>query len=86
MERQMPRQPRLDLAGMPQHILQRGNDRRPCFFQGIDHVRSLCRRVPPEAAVKQLDEAFARADLEAVLAFCEDDAVVVVERGRPARG
>jgi len=40
----------------------------------------------PEEAVKELDEAFGRADLEAVLAFYEDDAVVVVEPGRLARG
>ena len=40
----------------------------------------------PEQAVKELDEAFARADLEAVLGFYEDDAVVVVEPGRLARG
>jgi putative transposase len=37
----MPRLPRLDLAGLPQHIVQRGNDRRPCFFQDIDHLRYL---------------------------------------------
>ena len=37
----MPRQPRLDLAGVPQHVVQRGNDRQPCFFQDIDHVRYL---------------------------------------------
>ena len=37
----MPRQPRLDLAGVPQHVVQRGNDRQPCFFEDIDHVRYL---------------------------------------------
>lgn len=37
-------------------------------------------------AVKQLDEAFGRSDIEAVLSFYEDDAVVVVEPGRLARG
>lgn len=37
----MPRQPRIDLPGIPQHVVQRGNDRRPCFFQSIDHVRYL---------------------------------------------
>jgi putative transposase len=37
----MPRQPRLDLPGIPQHVVQRGNDRRPCFFQPIDRVRYL---------------------------------------------
>jgi putative transposase len=41
MDGQMPRQPRLDLAGVPQHIVQRGNDRQPCFFQDVDHVRYL---------------------------------------------
>ena len=37
----MPRQPRLDMPGMPQHVVQRGNDRQPCFFTEIDHVRYL---------------------------------------------
>ena len=37
----MPRQPRIDLPLVPQHVLQRGNDRRPCFFQPIDRVRYL---------------------------------------------
>ena len=27
----MPRQMRLDLAGVPQHVIQRGNNRQPCF-------------------------------------------------------
>jgi putative transposase len=37
----MPRQPRLDLARVPQHVVQRGNDRQPCFFQDIDRIRYL---------------------------------------------
>jgi putative transposase len=37
----MPRTRRLDLAGMTQHVIQRGNDRLPCFFRDIDHVRYL---------------------------------------------
>jgi putative transposase len=37
----MPRQPRIDLAGIPQHIVQRGNDRQPCFFNDIDRIRYL---------------------------------------------
>jgi putative transposase len=37
----MPRQPRIDLPHIPQHVVQRGNDRRPCFFQAIDHLRYL---------------------------------------------
>jgi hypothetical protein len=28
----MPRRPRIKLAGMPQHIVQRGINREPCFF------------------------------------------------------
>ena len=37
----MPRQPRLDLANIPQHIVQRGNDRQPCFFTDVDRMRYL---------------------------------------------
>lgn len=37
----MPRQPRLDLADVPQHVVQRGNDRQPCFFTEADYVRFL---------------------------------------------
>ena len=28
----MPRKPRFQLPGYPQHIIQRGNNRQPCFF------------------------------------------------------
>jgi putative transposase len=35
----VPRQPRIDLPGLPQHLVQRGNDRRPCFFAPIDRTR-----------------------------------------------
>lgn len=37
----MPRQPRLDLPNVPQHIVQRGNDRQPCFFTPQDYLRYL---------------------------------------------
>ncbi|HET9819179.1 MAG TPA: transposase [Rhodanobacteraceae bacterium] len=37
----MPRSNRLDLPGIAQHVIQRGNDRRPCFFAEIDHTRYL---------------------------------------------
>jgi putative transposase len=33
----MPRAPRPDLAGIAQHVVQRGNDRQPCFFQPCDY-------------------------------------------------
>jgi putative transposase len=37
----MPRQPRLGLAPIPQHVVRRGNDRQPCFFADVDRVRYL---------------------------------------------
>lgn len=35
----MPRQPRIDLPGIAQHVIQRGNDRQPCFFTELDYQR-----------------------------------------------
>lgn len=32
----MARQPRLNLPGIPQHIVQRGNNRLPCFLDDVD--------------------------------------------------
>ena len=37
----MPRPPRLDLAGIPQHVVQRGVDRRPCFVLEIHYLEYL---------------------------------------------
>jgi len=37
----MARQPRLDLPGVPQHIVQRGNNRLPCFLDDTDRARYL---------------------------------------------
>ncbi len=41
----MARQPRLDLPGIPQHIVQRGNNRLPCFLDDADRAcyRQLLR-------------------------------------------
>jgi len=33
----MPRQPRYRLAGVPQHVTQRGNNRQATFFNNADH-------------------------------------------------
>ena len=33
----MPRRPRLELAGVPLHIIQRGNNRSACFFADDDY-------------------------------------------------
>lgn len=35
--RDMARLPRLDLPGIPQHVVQRGNDRQPCFAEPTDY-------------------------------------------------
>ena len=37
----MPRRPRLDLPGLPQHVIQRGNNRQACFFQEQDYTTYL---------------------------------------------
>ncbi|MEO8010318.1 MAG: transposase [Dokdonella sp.] len=37
----MPRLPRIDVPGLPQHIVQRGVDRQPCFFSDDDRRRYL---------------------------------------------
>jgi putative transposase len=34
----MARLPRLDLPGIPQHVIQRGNDRQPCFAADDDFL------------------------------------------------
>lgn len=37
----MPRKPRFNLVGIPQHVVQRGNNRQPCFFAEDDYRRYL---------------------------------------------
>src|SRR5688572_7659844 len=37
----MPRQPRLRLAGIPFHVIQRGHNRSACFFAPRDYRRYL---------------------------------------------
>ena len=37
----MARQPRFDLPGIAQHVVQRGVDRQPCFAQESDYQRYL---------------------------------------------
>jgi len=46
----MPRQRRFMIAGMPQHVVQRGNNRKPCFFS--DQDRTLYLDILGEAAQK----------------------------------
>ncbi len=33
----MARLPRLNLPGVPQHVIQRGNNREACFFEEQDY-------------------------------------------------
>jgi putative transposase len=37
----VPRKPRFTLPGVPQHVIQRGNNREPCFYTTEDYVRYL---------------------------------------------
>ena len=37
----MPRKARFNLLGVPQHVIQRGNNREPCFFSEEDYIRYL---------------------------------------------
>ena len=37
----MPRKPRFNLPCIPQHIIQRGNNREPCFYAEEDYHRYL---------------------------------------------
>jgi len=37
----MARQPRMDLPGIPQHVVQRGNDRQACFAAEVDYGQYL---------------------------------------------
>jgi len=37
----MSRKPRFNLPGIPQHVIQRGNNRNPCFFAEEDYRRYI---------------------------------------------
>ena len=37
----MSRKPRFILPGVPQHVIQRGNNRESCFYSNDDYVRYL---------------------------------------------
>ena len=37
----MPRKPRFNLPGVPQHVIQRGNNREPCFYSQQDYLHYL---------------------------------------------
>ena len=33
----MARKPRFNIPGMPQHVIQRGNNRQACFYDASDY-------------------------------------------------
>lgn len=37
----MPCKPRFNLIGIPQHVIQRGNNREPCIYAEADYRRYL---------------------------------------------
>lgn len=37
----MPRKPRFNLVGIPQHVIQRGHNREPCFYSELDYRHYL---------------------------------------------
>ena len=37
----MARKPRVILPGVPQHVIQRGYNREPCFYSEQDEIRYL---------------------------------------------
>lgn len=37
----MARKPRFTLPGLPQHVMQRGHNRKPCFYAEQDYIRYL---------------------------------------------
>jgi len=39
----MPRKPRFNLIGIPQHVIQRSNNREHCFYAEEDYRRSTTK-------------------------------------------
>jgi len=58
----MPRKPRFFLQGVPCHVVQRGNNREPIFFEADDY----------HAYLEWLEEALVRYDCE-LHALCAHD-------------
>ena len=46
----MPRQPRFNLVGVPQHVVQRGNNRQATFFADADYERYIDHMMSAAAA------------------------------------
>ena len=57
----MPRQHRYELIAVPQHVIQRGNNRQPAFF-AEEHLSPLPRLPARGDSVARLRETRLRAD------------------------
>ena len=80
----MARKPRIDLPGLPQHVVQRGNDRQACFYAPDDYgayrvaLREAADRV---MAYRQLFESeVPRAVLEDIRAALNQELAYGSER------
>ena len=62
----MPRRPRLKLAGIPVHFIQRGNNRGACFFAEddyqfyLDHLGEACKKYEVELHAYVLMKTYAK--------------------------
>jgi len=43
----VPRKPRFNLIGIPQHVIQRGNNREPCFYASRTPINHDCQLLGP---------------------------------------
>ena len=56
----MARLPRLDLPGIPQHLVQREDNRLPCFLDDLDRRRYLTLLAMKRCQVHFLTDLIAR--------------------------
>ena len=56
----MARLPRLNLPDIPQHVMQRGNNRSVCFFSDNDY-KSLFDNHIPDYTIKEINQALNKA-------------------------
>jgi putative transposase len=74
----MARLPRLDFEGIAQHVVQRGNDRQPCFAEALDPVEATNQR-----AHTQQQRAWGSDRLRTQIEARTPRATTVRPRGRP---
>ena len=64
----MPCRPRLQLCGVPLHVVQRGNNRSPCFFAEADYL--FCRHWLRLLAAKHRCAIHAYALMRSTMSTC----------------